>query len=373
LVWLAGLALYRLLQGKSHTIPVHAWQTLWIVLFSLVGGINLLFGAFGLILFRGTNRYSIVILTLALLFLVRQLSRKCPERWVLPLAFCIVALGLWDQLPPRVTPAQVQQVSETVKADRDFAKSLESKLSKKAMIFQLPVAVFPEIPPIFQMADYEHFRPYLFTQYLHYSYGTNKGRGDADWQAQVARLPPPDMAKKLESYGFSAIMINRKGYADAGNSLIDKLVSEGKIVIAENKDLIAIRLQSAIVPVAINACPSFGWGWSGDEGTHLWSESSHTNIMVINNDKRPQTYVLGFKLSALMPRIIRVSFNGESLGNADIAIPGQEEQFPNTRRLVPGKNNISFDTNTDPIRPNSRDSRMLSFKISDLQFEPAVN
>ena len=367
--WLAGLALYRLLQGKAQGIPVHAWQTLWILLYSLIGGINLLLGSFGLILFRGTNRYSIVILTLVLLFLVRQLSRNCPEKWILPVAFCITALGLWDQLPPRVTSAQIQQVSERVQADRDFAKSLESKLSKGAMVFQLPVAAFPEIPPIVQMADYEHFRPYLFTQNLHYSYGTNKGRGDADWQVRVAKLPPPEMIRKLESHGFGAIMINRKGYLDAGKSLIDSLTADGKLVITENKDLVAFRLQPSILPVAIESEPVFALGWSVDEGTHRWSESSHTKIMFTNNDKLPRSFVLGFKLAALTPRIVRVSFNGVNVGVIDMAIPGREVQFPLTRiMLVPGINTLSFDTDTNPVSPNTGDNRMLSFKISDFQY-----
>ena len=369
LLWLFGLAIYRLLQGKAQAIPVHAWQTLWILLYSLIGGINLLLGSFGLILFRCTNRYSIVILTLVLLFLVRQLSRHCPEKWILPMAFCITALGLWDQLPPRVTSTQIQKVSEVVQADRDFAKSLESKLSKGSMVFQLPVAAFPEIPPIVQMADYEHFRPYLFTQNLHYSYGTNKGRGDADWQAKVAKLPSPGMVRKLESYGFGAIMINRKGYVDAGKSLIDSLTADGKLVIAENKDLVAIRLQPSILPVAIESEPVFALGWSVDEGTHRWSESSHTNIMVTNNDKRPQTYVLDFKLSALTPRIVNVSFNGVNLDHINLVVPGQVVSFPSTKIILsPGKNTLSFDTDTNPVSPNSGDKRLLSFKISDFKY-----
>lgn len=367
--WLVGLTFYRLLQGKTQAIPVHAWQTLWVLLYSVIGGINLLLGSFGLILFRGTNRYSIVILTLALLFLVRQLSRSCPEKWILPVAFFIVVLGLWDQLPPRVTNAQIQQVAVAVQADREFSKSLELKLSKDAMVFQLPVAAFPEIQPIVKMADYEHFRPYLFTQNLHYSYGTNKGRNDADWQAKVAKLTAPDMIRKLESYGFGSIMVNRKGYKDAGKSLIDGLTAYNKQVIAENNDLVAIKLQPILLPVAIESQPTYGLGWSADEGTHRWSESSHTTILFTNNNVYPQTYALSFKLSALTPRKVTVNFNGVNLTTINIAFPGQKVPFLSTKIIIsPGKNILSFDTDTNPVSPNNGDRRMLSFKISDFQF-----
>jgi hypothetical protein len=369
LVWLFGLTFYRILQGRTQLIPVHAWQTLWILLYSLIGGFNLLLGSFGLILFRGTNRYSIVILTLVLLFLVRQLSRYCPEKWILPVAFCITALGLWDQLPPRVTSAQIQQVSEVVQADRDFAKSLESKLSKDTMVFQLPVAAFPEIPPIVQMADYEHFRPYLFTQNLHYSYGTNKGRGDANWQKQVEKMPPLEMIKKLESYGFGAIMINRSGYLDKGKALIEGFTSAGRLVISENNYLMAFGLQPMTNPVAIESFPIFGAGWSSDELTHRWSESSHTNIMLNNNDKIPHAYDIGFNLSALTARAIRISLNGINVSTINM-IPGQQAVFPLTKFiLTPGKNTLSFDTDSVPVSPNNGDPRMLSFNLSDLQFK----
>jgi hypothetical protein len=124
LVLLAGTGMYRLLQGRLQLVTVHAWQTLWVLLFSLVGGINLLLGTFGFILFRATNRYCIFILALVLLFLVRQLSRKCPLEWVVPLAFVITFIGLWDQLPPKVSAAQIQQTADFVQSDRNFAQGL---------------------------------------------------------------------------------------------------------------------------------------------------------------------------------------------------------------------------------------------------------
>jgi hypothetical protein len=249
LIWVMGAGLYHLLQGKLRLISVHAWQILWILLFSLVGGINLLFGTFGLLLFRCTNRYSIVILAIALLFLVRQLSRKCPVKWVIPAALAIAVFGLWDQCPPKWSTAYIQRTANLITLDRNFAKQLESKLPQNSLIFQLPVAAFPEIPPIYQMGDYEHLRPYLFTHQLHYSYGTNKGRGDADWQIEVSELSPAEMIAKLEAYGFGAIMINRKGYEDKGARLIVELVNANRPVFADNGELVAIKLKPASTPL----------------------------------------------------------------------------------------------------------------------------
>jgi hypothetical protein len=249
LFWLTATGMYYFLQDRLQLIPVHLWQVLWVLLYALVGGLNLLLGTFGFIFFRCTNRYSIFILAIVLLFLVRQLSHKCPVKWVIPLAFVITVGGLWDQLPPKVPSAQVQRTADFVQSDRNFTRKLESQMTPDSLAFQLPVAEFPEIPPIHQMNAYEHFRPYLFTQHLHYSYGTDKGRNDANWQIELSKSAPADMVAKLEIYGFSAIIINRKGYEDKGARLIGELVSANRPVLADNGDLVAIRLNPAVAPI----------------------------------------------------------------------------------------------------------------------------
>lgn len=367
-LWLVGVVFYRLLQGRPQAIPVHAWQVLWVLLFSLVGGINLLLGTFGIILFRGTNRYSIIILTLVLLFLVRQLSRKCPDKLAYPVAIFMVLLGLWDQLPPRTTSAQIQKMSDVVQSDRNFAKLLESKLSKGAMVFQLPVAPFPEMPPILKMADYEHFRPYLFTQNLHYSYGANKGRGDTDWQFWVSKSNPVDMIVSLEKYGFSTILINRKGYEDKAASLIAELSALGKEMIAKNEDLIAFKLNPQEIHEYPKSPPLFGVGWSDDEGSHRWAVSSRAEVKIINNRRDPKLVTLEFSLITLKPRIVDVVLNGKILKKVALDQGGApvRSKFPLVS-LLPGVNMLVMKTDVPPESPGGGDPRKLSFGISDMR------
>lgn len=250
LVWLGGVALYRLLQGKVSDVPIQAWQVIWVLLYGLVGGINLLVGTFGLILFRGTNRYSIIILAISLLFLVRELSRFCPKKLAWPLGLGILALGLWDQLPPPRSDASIYQTEKIIDSDRALVRKIESTLPKESMIFQIPVMDFPESSPIHEMGDYEHFRPYLFSKHLRLSYGSNKGRPREGWQREVARLPPAEMASRLENYGFGAIYLNRKGYHDRGERIISGLKAVGKPVLAESPlgDIVAIKLFPSKTP-----------------------------------------------------------------------------------------------------------------------------
>ncbi|MDD5268403.1 MAG: hypothetical protein PHO08_14955 [Methylococcales bacterium] len=369
LTWLMGAALYRLLQGRLQLIPVHAWQVLWILLYSLVGGINLLLGTFGFMLFRGTNRFSIVILAIALLFLVRQLSRKCSGKWVLPLACGITVIGLWDQLPPKVPAVQIQQTSGFVQSDRSFATELEAKIPLSSMVFQLPVADFPEIPPINKMGDYEHLRPYLFTQHLRYSYGTNKGRGDADWQIELSKLAPADMATKLEAYGFGAVMINRKGFEDKGIRLINELVNSNRPVIEDNGELIAIRLNPSAVPVLPKSPPAYSIGWSGNEGNQRWAVSKRAEITLWNNGNNPTAATIEFSLMTLKPRNIRIGVNNEILQNSSLGTSSSEVHFNLTSViLLPGQNSLFIETDVPPELPGNGDLRKISFGIKGFQY-----
>ena len=366
LAWLAVISVYRLLQGRLQLIPVQSWQVLWILLYSLLGGFNLLLGSFGFMLFRATNRYSIFILAIALLFLVRQLSRKCPEKLVLPLAFAIAVLGVWDQMTTRYTASGQKPILDLVQSDKNFANKLENQLPKGSMVFQLPVAAFPEIGPINRMADYEHFRPYLFTQNLHYSYGTNKGRGDSAWQLETAKLSPADMAEKLESYGFGAIIINRKGYEDNGNSIINDLASSNRSVITETWDLVAIKLKPSTSPAYPDSGPIFNSGWSEDEKTHRWSNSSHAQIIIFNYSGQPRPATIEFTLSTLKPRSVKVALNGKMLSEFSIGIHSAASKLkPTPVILSPGKNVLSFETDVPPDYPGNGDFRKLSFQISN--------
>jgi hypothetical protein len=367
-------SLYRMFTRRANTVSPWFWLVIWILLYSLVGGFNLVLGSFGFVLFRGANRYSIFILTFGLLFLVTTLSRhSLRPRTAAAGALLVLLLGLVETLGPIALdtvppPAPGPTVEDYVNSDRTFAMSVEKQVPG-AMVFQLPVAGFPEVAPIQKMGDYEHFRPYLYTRTLHYSYGTDKGRGTEAWQTDVSRLEPAQMVAKLESYGFAVVMVNRRGYADRGASLIAALVAAGKPVIAENHDLVALRLQAAAKPALIDPWAFFGEGWSGDEGTHRWAESGHTKISINNPGTKPLNYTLSLRLSALEPRVVKVSKDTTLLGEA-LAVPGKETPLDGLRFVLqPGLNVISLDTDAPAVSPGNGDLRLLSFRLSGFKFE----
>jgi hypothetical protein len=376
LILMLGMSLYYLFRSQLARISLQFWLVLWILLYSLIGGVNLILGSFGFVLFRGTNRYSIFILACGLLFIIRLLSRKCPPRMVWPVVLALLVVGLGEPLgiryiKSRIEPSSLVPVAAAVNADREFATSVERQVPG-AMVFQLPVALFPEVPFINKMSDYEHLRPFLFTNTLHYSYGTNKGRGDDGWQYQAEKLPPDLMVAKLESYGFAVIMVNKQGYVDGAKALITALAARGKPVIAENNDLVAVRLSPSQLPIGLDPWPIYGPGWSSDEGTHRWSEANQVEILFKNSGSQAVNASVSFGLSALNRRSVTVSQDGQTLTKIELPVPGQEVAFPKAKLVLPpGTTRLKFTSPGEPVLAGNGDNRQLSFKLVDFQFLPA--
>jgi hypothetical protein len=173
------------------------------------------------------------------------------------------------------------------------------------------------------------------------------------------------MARKLESYGFGVLMINRKGYPDGGKAMLEALAAARKPVIAQNQDLVALRLQPAARREDIDAWSMFGAGWSPDEGTHRWAEAREVQIRLVSMHKEPTPYVVSLKLAALAPRKVRVYAGQALLATLDLPAGGGEVELPPTRIVVPpGGGSIGLQTSSASINPGNGDPRYLSFKLS---------
>ena len=244
-------------KGREKDVPMEAWQVLWIVLMFTTGGLNSLFAATtGFTMFRGGCRYSIVILAITLLWTARRLSALQDEserarpvgttdwRWLAAAAIACLVI-LWDQVPRPPTTETTATIGRQVAADREFTEKMEASLPDGAMVFQMPVMEFPE-SPIPGVPPYDHFRPYLFSKNLRYSFGSMKGRDREKWQpavqgkffegasldqqAGVIRVKPESAwaaIEELKRLGFSAIYVNRNGFPDRGRGIEEALLELG--------------------------------------------------------------------------------------------------------------------------------------------------
>jgi hypothetical protein len=274
LVWTAISAAVK---DRANDIPLAAWQVLWIVLCFTTGGINAIFGAFGFTLFRTGCRYSIVILAIVLMEAVQRLTawqkdaeaRSGSETMrigTLTAAACLCLLVLWDQVPRAPAPEQSAAIARQVAADREFVGRMEETLPDRAMVFQLPVMDFPE-SPLPGIPSYDHFRPYLYSHDLRFSFGSMKGRERERWQQAVQQKLVEGAAvdqqaqkirfnianvnqsvQELEKLGFKAIYINRNGFPDRGQGLektMRELGYQKPPIDSATGDLVCIMLEKS--------------------------------------------------------------------------------------------------------------------------------
>jgi hypothetical protein len=263
LLWLSIYSFRRFTARPARPIPLEILQVAWIFLYATIGGFNGLVGSLGFILFRATTRYSIFILCIVMIFLTRRLSAATSHlRHAFVAIFCalFVALALWDQLPPVKTIDDLQKTAAAVNSDRKFTEAMEAKLpdqNGRAMVFQVPPIDYPED---FNRAldGYDHFRPYLYSTHLRFSFGDDKGRPRADWQHSLTGQKLDVIFAALERYGFSAIYINRKMFADKGAELIQTLHDTGRteIIYSPNEDLACVLLKPAEHPVLPPPAPT---------------------------------------------------------------------------------------------------------------------
>jgi len=254
LLWLAIVSVRRLVAEPGRNLPVEAWQVLWILAYSAVGGLNCLAGVLGVNLFRSSTRYCIFILPILLLFAIKRLSKKRMDIEVGIAAAGICALvALWDQTPPVAeAEAAITEVATVVDSDREFAQKIEARLPKGAMVFQIPIMEYPESPAP-GMPSYDHFRPYLHSKDLRFSFGGIKGRPWLEWQKDLGQQKHSfqDIVRAVESYGFAAVYVSRNGFQDKGEAILQAFKQLGYTEVIENKlgDLFCVMIHPAAHPL----------------------------------------------------------------------------------------------------------------------------
>jgi hypothetical protein len=235
--WLLIDALRAGLRGKFDEVPIEAWWILWIVLMFTTGGLNAIAGAFGVTMFRAACRYSVVILAISLLYAAKRLtdmqaaaaarSTDGTEKILWGTIAAVLGLTiLWDQVPRPPTAEYTNAINVLVDSDRRFVAQMEAALPDGAMVFQFPVMEYPE-SPVPGVGSYEHFRPYLYSSKLRYSFGSQKGREREAWQQEMATMPIEKALPEIARRGFAAIYINRRGFQDGGKALEDAIREQG--------------------------------------------------------------------------------------------------------------------------------------------------
>lgn len=356
-VWLWVDAARQLLRGRSPS----GWsiQAGWMLAYGTMGGItNLVALYLGFNLFRATNRISVFISCIVLLFVVNKLTgltSKVRPVWSYVLAAILTGIGAMDQIPKAYPAQRRAQVTKAIQADSDFGRRLEKSLHPGTLVFQLPVMGFPEVNPPHLMSDYEHFRPYLHTSTLHFTYGGVKLRARTRWQHDLEKLPPAELVKRLESHGFGALYINRRGFKDGGASVLGTLRDRGYSNVIEGEDgqvaVVLGKVDQTHSPLGDALTPGEGWYSHLESSTGidvLWAHGPSV-LMYFNPIDRPLPVNLELTLVGMGNRTVELSYRGElltemNIGDSPVALP------PIAVDLQPGINRFDLSSPEPSVR-----------------------
>lgn len=352
----------RSLSKKWSTLEISCLLAInWILLFSLIGGINLILGVFNFQFYRASSRLVIFIYCILLLYLSLKCSLLSNNKIRFVVLMFLLVVGLLDNLP-RPNYAFQKPIADKILSDQKMVMIMEEKLPPKSMIMQLPFMEFPEVGPIKNMQDYEHFRPYLFTNNLKFSYGNNKGRGTESWQKKIKFNENENFVEDLETFGFNAIFINKKGYEKNDlEEILNIIRKKNKIKIFENEEFIIFKIDSKKDFILPYPEVTYNYQWSIEEKDFRWAKRSRAEI-VYNFVKPDQT--LALELTAIKNGNISVYLNNQEIYKNILLTPKVYVKLNiDSKILFTGLNKITFTSDIQPAVKSSTEKRLVTFQL----------
>lgn len=219
---------------ESEGSFLYYWKILSIlnifaILYATSGGFGSIFALLAFSQLRGLDRISVFIaffslLTIAILLdlMQRKFCNTRLKQYIFNLLITLILIvGLLDQVSPKFVPNYLELRTRYLN-DKQFVHAIENSIPQGSLVFQLPYVSYPEAPHPNGM-NYDHFRPYLHSRDLKWSYGVMRNRHD--WQDPLVKreIDADIFLSKIAIAGFNGVYIDRQAYNDAGRKLESEL------------------------------------------------------------------------------------------------------------------------------------------------------
>lgn len=253
-----------LLRGASRL-------TLAALLLATVGGFGVLFNLAVSPDIRAYNRISPFIAFFALLAVATAIDRmfKTPRaRTVAAIALLVLGIADQGQATRLVNDRQGAIAGEVVQL-RHLVGTLEGKLPDGAMVFQLPIRTYMSESDFGRMKQYDHFKPYLVSETLRFSYPAFSNE-QVKWQRALTGLDGETLATRLATQGFAAVLVDRFGYEDQAAAVVaalGRVAGKDRVILSTDRffavDIAALAgggqtnaTQEAVpLTLSMTACP----------------------------------------------------------------------------------------------------------------------
>lgn len=172
-----------------------------ILIFSLSGGINLLISTFNFGYLRSSNRFSIYIYYILIIYFALNYDNLKNKFFKILLLFIIFLCLFFDNFPKFQDQFLIEKNRYLYQQDIIFGKKINNK-----KIFVLPPMLYPESPMINNLKSYTTIRPSLFSN-SYFSSGGVKGNGSIFWQNIVK--DHKEIRSILKRIGYDHVLINK--------------------------------------------------------------------------------------------------------------------------------------------------------------------
>jgi hypothetical protein len=380
---------YNGIKNPVYLINSPLLQSIWIVLFSLIGGINLVIGTLGFQFIRATNRYSIWLLAIFLLYTLFKLNnisfKKVRTKKIFDAAILIVALCfVWLDLPIRYNEQSRGAIAAQVDEDIKLLDALQQGGQAEISAYVIPNQVFPENGPTFlrdgtvsQMLDYDHMRIFLNSKNVKINYGGVKTSKDTPTLLLDYDKDIEGVLKTLESYEFDYLLINKKGLsASHFDDLTDRLTAlvgtpVGTISGYGIHRLSAIEQSNSTV--TYEPAVTYVTGWSQPESldgkTWRWAIANNTRIFISCSAlcrQANKNVELKFGIQSFAhARDISIFIDNEEVWSGTVDSQIKEARLP--LFVKEDNHEIIIEATGELETPGGGDSRTLSFSLHDLE------
>jgi phosphoglycerol transferase len=393
--------------GRGRIYYVLGLLTVFSILVASAGGVATLFALVGTGLMRSYNRVSIFIAfpALAVGFGLLEHLLRLPGRRLVQVSLgvavpaIVLLFGLFDQTATTYVhdPKTVKPEYEN---DAEFFGRVEAAVPPGTMVYQLPYIGFLSYTnATVDLKPYYHFRGFLHTRHVRWSFGATHGRRWDGVHADIAARPLTDGLRRLAVLNFGGVYVDRFGYADRGRAVeaeLARLTGATPIVSGNGRmafyDIRAYAARThAGVPDAewkrerqsICDSPRIYWGSDFDpeesDGTNRWKwcRAAKSELVFVNPTREAVWVTIEFSvetahndrqagvltLSKLVAK--EVPFDGGAACAARVQLPpGRhviELSCPVRQSAVPGRTIFfgiyNFRFRIETARPESADAR----------------
>jgi len=290
----------------------------------------------------------------------------------------VIVVGLLDQVPRTIRSFDPQRLAREWQVDATFFQQVEHALPTGAMVFEFPVMLFPEPGRLrATRIPFEHFKPYLHTTALRFSYGGMAGRPESTWSENLDAFGPAPATALLALAGFDAALVDRRAYADAGTELERAMASVGATLVVADAALWDLRpvrdrlaagpesevAQALFTPLRVRFDDRFSWEEQDNDHHWRWTLAPAADIRIDGGDA-PRRVVIAATLAHLDPAATMLTV---SAADQTFTLPLTQGPVAfRTSLEVPGGGITLHLAANGQVQQPPHDSRSLAIQVRDL-------